>query len=65
MKKRFTEAQIVVFLREADAGRGREGPVPEARILGGELLPLAEQVRRNECFRREALSKSSRPKTPA
>ena len=52
MKKRFTEAQIVSFLREVDAPR--EGPVPEARVLGSELLPVAEQVRRHERLGREA-----------
>ena len=38
-------------------GRGRppgEGPVPPARVLGGQLLPLAEQVWRDECLGREA-----------
>ena len=35
MKKRFTEAQIVGFLREADAGVAGQGPVPEARVLRG------------------------------
>ena len=35
MKKRFTEAQIVGFLREADAGVAGEGPLPEARVLRG------------------------------
>ena len=45
MKKRFTEAQIVGFLRGGGCRRGREGPVPQAWVLGGQLLPVAEQVR--------------------
>jgi putative transposase len=34
----FTEAQIVGFLREAAS----EGPVSQARVLGGQRLPLAK-----------------------
>ena len=54
MKKRFTEAQIIGFLRETEAGLPVKGPVPPARVLGGQLLPLAEQVRRDERLGREA-----------
>src|SRR5690349_16109296 len=50
-------------LRELDCGpppgsrcgRARQGPLPQTRVLGGELLPLAEQVRRHERLGREAL----------
>jgi hypothetical protein len=52
MKKRFTEAQIVGFLREVDAGLP-ERPVSQARVPRGQLLPVAEQVRRHERVRRE------------
>lgn len=52
MKKRFTEEQIIGFLREADAGM----PIAElceysqACLLGSQLLSLAQQIRRNECL---------------
>jgi putative transposase len=46
MKKRFTEAQIVGFQRGGRCGAAGEGPLPQARVLGGELLPVAEQIRR-------------------
>ena len=55
MKKRFTEAQIVGFLREADAGLPVKD-LSQARLLGGQLLPVAEQVRRHERVRRQALA---------
>lgn len=47
MKKRFTEEQIIGFLREAEAGVA-ERSVPAARVLGGELLPVEVEVRRHE-----------------
>ena len=37
MEKRFTEAQILGFLHEADAGMAIKD-VPEARVLGSQLL---------------------------
>ena len=46
MKQRFTEEQIIGFLREADRGVGVKS-VSQAWVFGGELLPLAEQVRRD------------------
>jgi hypothetical protein len=33
MKMRFTEEQIIGFLREADAGMKVKDPVPQARLL--------------------------------
>ena len=42
MKKRFSEEQILGFLREADAG------LPIKRLQRGLLLPVAQQVRRDE-----------------
>jgi putative transposase len=48
MKKRFTEAQIVGFLREADAGVAVKDLCRKIRLLRRQLLPLAEQVRRHE-----------------
>lgn len=53
MKKRFTEAQIVGFLREADAGVGvkdlcRKHGFSEASYY------LWEQIRRDERLQREA-----------
>ena len=52
MKKRFTEEQIIGFLQEAEAGAGGEGAVPAARVLGGELLPMEVEVRRDVRARR-------------
>ncbi len=34
-------------------GRSGEGTMPAARVLGGELLPVAQQVRRDGCVGRE------------
>ena len=48
MKKRFTEAQIIGFLREAEAGLPVKDLCPPARVLGGQLLPLAEHVWRDD-----------------
>ena len=55
MKKRFTEAQIIGFLREAEAGL----PVKDLCRRHGfseasYYLPLAEQVWRDERLGREA-----------
>ena len=47
MKKRFTEDQIVGFLREADAGVGIKD-LCRKHGFSGQLLPLAQQVRRHE-----------------
>lgn len=54
MKKRFTEEQIISFLREADAGL----PVKDLfrrHGFGGQLLPVAQQVWRVERAGREAV----------
>ena len=48
MKKRFTEAQIIGFLRETEAGLPVKDLCRRHGFLGGQLLPLAEQVRRDE-----------------
>ncbi len=48
MKKRFTEAQIVGFLREADAGMPVKDLCRKHGFSEAQLLPLAEQVRRHE-----------------
>jgi hypothetical protein len=53
MKKRFTEAQIVGFLREATRAAG-EGPVPQARFSEASYYALAEQVPRLERVGRQA-----------
>ena len=65
MKKRFSEAQVIGFLREAEAGVPSEGLMPAARVLGGELLPLAEQVRRHERLGRQAFEGTQRGEQPA
>lgn len=44
MKKRFTEAQIVGVPPRRGCRRGGQGPVPQARVLRIDLLPVAEQV---------------------
>lgn len=44
MRKRFAEEQIFEFLREAR----------QWRALGGELLPMAQQVRRDERIKCDA-----------
>ena len=44
MKKRLAEAQIIGFLREVEAGLPVKDWCCPARVLGGQLLPLAEQV---------------------
>jgi hypothetical protein len=49
MKKRFTEAQIVGFLREVDAGVAVKDLVSQARVLGSELLPLASTPMCHHC----------------
>jgi putative transposase len=54
MKKRFTEAQIVGFLREADAGLPVKDLCRKHGCDGGQLLPVAEQVRWHERVRRQA-----------
>jgi putative transposase len=54
MKKRFTEAHIVGFLRGGRREVAGQGPLPQARVLGGQLLPVAKQVRRHERLRRQA-----------
>ena len=54
MKKRFTEAQIVGFLREADAGMPVKDLCRKHGFSEAQLLPLAEQVRRHERVGREA-----------
>ena len=54
MKKRFTKAQIIGFLREAEAGHPVKDLCRRHGVLGGQLLPLAEQVRRDERLGREA-----------
>ena len=53
MKKRYTEEQIIGFLREADAGLPVRA-VQEAWLQRAELLRLEGQVRRHECVRRSA-----------
>ena len=45
MEKRFSEEQIIGFLREAEAGLAVKN-LPAAR-LGSELLPLAREVWRD------------------
>ena len=52
MKKR-SEAQIVGFLREVDAGAPVKD-LPQARVLRSELPPLVQQVRRHECLMYQA-----------
>ena len=42
MKKRFSEAQIIGFLQEAEAGVAGQAGVPAARVLRGQLLPCGE-----------------------
>jgi hypothetical protein len=44
MKNRLTQEQIVASQGEAECDFG-QGSVPPARVLGGELLPLAQQIR--------------------
>ena len=48
---RKTEDRVFARGRERHQG---EGSVPTTRVLGGELLRLAEQVWWHGCFRREA-----------
>jgi hypothetical protein len=48
MKKRYTEEQIIGFLREADAGLPVKGAAQEAWLQRTELLRLEGQVRRHE-----------------
>ena len=43
-KSRFSEAQIVGILRDAESG-ARVGPVTDARRQQGDILQVAEQVR--------------------
>lgn len=43
MKKRFTEQQIIGFLRSGARGGG-ERSMPTARVLGSQLLPAAQQA---------------------
>ncbi|HEY0605009.1 MAG TPA: hypothetical protein VGD58_18975 [Herpetosiphonaceae bacterium] len=38
---RFTEAQIITILREAETGQTTRGVVPQAYYWGSHLLPLA------------------------
>ena len=51
MKKRFSEEQIVGFLKEAERGVAVKDL---CRRLGSKLLPLAKQVRRARSVRSEA-----------
>ena len=54
MKKRFTEAQIIGFLREAEAGHPVKDLCRRHGFSEASYLPLAEQVRRDERLGREA-----------
>jgi hypothetical protein len=47
MKKRFSEEQIVSFLREAERGVAVRDLCRRHGLLGSQLLPLAQQVRRH------------------
>ena len=65
MKKRFTEAQIVGFLREADAGIPVKDLCRKHGFSMGELLPLAQQVWRHERVRRQAPERARDRKQPS
>jgi hypothetical protein len=47
MKKRYTEEQIIGFLRAADASIPVKDTVPDARVFRRALLPLVRQIRRH------------------
>lgn len=53
MKKRFTEAQIIGALEEAEAG-AKVASVPQARGLGGHARQLEGEVRRHDRLGRPA-----------
>jgi hypothetical protein len=49
VKKRFTEEQIIGFLKQADTGLPVKELCRKHGFFGSQLLPLAQQVRRDEC----------------
>jgi hypothetical protein len=58
-RRRHTPEQVVRKLREADRllGEGNELPevVKQLEVVGGDVSPVAQSVRRDEGRRREAL----------
>ena len=47
MKKRYSEEQIIGFLKEAEAGVSAKELLPSARVLRSEFLFLAQQIWRD------------------
>lgn len=47
MKKRYTEEQIIGFLRDGEAGIAVKDLLPEAWLFRGQLLPVEVQVWRD------------------
>lgn len=63
IKKRYTDEQMIGFLGEAEAALPIENTLLSAWPLGGQLLPLAQQVRsepRHQCVFAQMLENSGR-----
>ena len=56
-KSRFTDEQIVGFLRQAEAGVAVIGTVPSERIQRRDVLQVARQVRRHASRRSYATAR--------
>jgi len=54
VKKRFSEEQIIDFLREAEAGMAVRGLLPKHGFREVSYLPLAQQVRGYDGVRGQA-----------
>jgi hypothetical protein len=54
VKKRFTEEQIIGFLKEADRGVPVKELCRKHGFFGCQLLPVAQQIRRHGCVGCEA-----------